>query len=189
MLATAFTSKYPKGIVSLSLMSPILNMPLYINGTRIKLRNNLTTGYTKIIDDFEKSRKGNPEEYKKALMEHLKKHICKLFPNPPEPLTRLSHLSHKQVHDVMIGPDCHSELNIWGNLKETDVSGFIKDLDIPILFTCGDFECCPPEDVEEYYRSARNAELYIFKNCRHMTMLEEPVEFLNVVHKFISNYD
>ncbi|MBN1331917.1 proline iminopeptidase-family hydrolase [Candidatus Dojkabacteria bacterium] len=189
MLAVAFASKYPKNILSLSLMSPILNMPLYVNGTRIKLRKNLSDGYDKIIDNFEMQGKGDADKYKKALIEHLKLHICKLFPNPPEPLTRLSHLSHKQVHDEMIGENCTSELNILGNLKGVDVSGLLKDINIPILFSCGDVECCPPEDVETYYKLASNAELHILKGCRHMTMLEEPVKFNNLVREFICKHE
>jgi proline iminopeptidase len=90
---------------------------------------------------------------------------------------------------VTIGFNCTSELNISGNLKNVDVSPLIKNLEIPILFSCGDFECCPPEDVKTYYKLASNAKFHIFKDCRHMTMLENPIEFLNVVLDFISKYD
>jgi len=185
MLAIAFASKCPQNILSLSLMSPILNMPLYVNGTRLKLRGNLPTGYSKIIDDFEINGKGDANEYKKALLTHLKLHICKFFPNPPEPLIRLNHLAHKQVHDEMIGENCNSELNIIGNLKNVDVSNLIKDISIPILFSCGDIECCPPEDVQTYYKFAKNAKFNIFKGCRHMTMLEKPLEFNDLVRRFL----
>ena len=189
MLATAFAHKYPDGIKSISLMSPILNMPLYINGTRLDLRRDMPADYTKIIDDFELYGKGDFEIYKKGLLEHLKRNICKSFPNPPAPLTRLSHLRYKQVHDEMIGLNCESELNILGNLKNVDVSGYIKVLNIPLLFTCGDYECCPPGDLKTYVDQNTKSEFHVFVGSRHMTMLDSPLEFLNVTRKFLIKYD
>lgn len=187
MLATAFAHKYPDAILSLSLMSPILNMPLYANGTRLALRRNLPKGYEEIIDNFELHQKGDPDKYKKALMKHLQMHICKFFPNPPEPLTRLSHLAHQQVHDEMIGKNCFSELTISGNLKDVNVAPLLKKIDIPTLFSCGDVECCPPKDVETYVKFAQDPQFHLFEECRHMTMLEKPVDFLNVVGDFLEN--
>ena len=189
MLATGFANKYPQGIASLNLASPILSMPLYINGTRLKLRKNLPAKTLKIIDDFEIKGVGSPKKYEKAVTEHLKKHICKLFPNPPKPLTRLKHLYHEQVHEEMMGLNCMSELNVLGNLKDTDLSPLIKDMKTPTLFTCGEDECCPPKDVKSYYDLSENAEFHIFKGCRHMTMLESPVEFLTVIRKFLTKHD
>lgn len=189
MLTTAFSHKYPEGILSLSLMSPILNMPLYVNGTRLQLRGNLTPGYVKVIDEYELQGKGDPEEYRTALMQHLQLHICKLFPNPPSALTRLSHLAHRQVHDEMIGVNCTSELNILGNLREVNVAPLLKEIHIPILFSCGDVECCPPKDVRTYVALVKNASFHVFNGCRHMTMLEEPEEFVNLVGEFISKKD
>jgi len=189
MLATVFASKYSGGLMSLNLASPILNMPLYINGTMLKLRKALSPECIKIIDDFELRNIGSSKKYEEAVGEHIKRHICKLYPNLPKPLTRLKHLYYPQVHDEMIGQNCMSELNILGNLKETDVSPLIEEMKPPILFSCGDHECCPPKDVKTYYKAASNAELHIFKDCRHMTMLESPVEFLNVARNFMVKHE
>ncbi len=189
MLALSFASKYPEGILSLELMSPIINMPRYIKHTSKKLKTNLSGDYAKVIDDYEFKNIGDPETYKKALLKHLQLHICKFFPKPPELMTRLSHLYYPQVHDAMLGENMVSELNIVGNLKDVDLTNEIKKVGIPILFTCGEIECCPPEDIEICFEIAKEAEFHIFKSCHHMTMIENPKEFTEIVRDFILKYE
>jgi proline iminopeptidase len=184
-LATSFSYKYPQGIVSLTLHSPILDFPKYIKKSAPVLKSDLSGNNAYIIDAFELKNQGDIEEYKVAIMDHLKKHVCKLFPNPPEPLIRLNHLEHPQVHDVMVGKTCNSELNILGNLKDVDISNYISEIDMPVLFTCGQYDLCTPDETNHYCHKAKNGSYYEFFSCMHMTMLESPVEFLNITHTFI----
>ena len=122
-------------------------------------------------------------------MEHLKRHVCLLFPNPPKPLTRFNHLKYMQVHDVMVGERCSSELNVTGNLKDVDVTGYLPKLKMQVFLSCGSQDLCTPDIVSEYSKLISNPEFHIFENSAHMTMLEKPIEFLNKHRQFIQKND
>ena len=188
-LATAFAHKYPQGILSLSLASPILDFPEYIRETSTRMKANLPGNAARIIDEFELNGVGDEEEYRAAVMKHLKRHVCRLFPEPPGPLTRFNHLKHPQVHDTMVGPGCNSELNVLGNLKDVNVTGFLPGLAMPLFLNCGRYDLCSPELVSEYRKMAPGSQFHVFENSAHMTMLEEPEVFLEKHREFLREHD
>jgi proline iminopeptidase len=181
-LGTGFASKYPEGILSLSLHSPILSFPKYLKDIAPKLKASLTQNGGEVIDDFELRSTGKPEDYEKAVIAFAQQYVTKIWP-PAEPMRKMISAKNPQVHDVMVGSA--SELNLPGNLKNVDVSERLRDLKMPILFTCGENDVCTPEFTRWHYSFSSNAEMHVIKNSAHMTAVDNPEELIRIQQNFL----
>lgn len=181
-LGTGFASKYPEGILSLSLHSPILSFPKYLSDIAPKLKASIPDGGGKVIDDFELKSKGTPEDYEKAVIAFAQKYVTLIWP-PAEPIRKMISAKNPQVHDVMVGSG--SELNLPGNLKDMDVSEKLRELKMPVLFTCGESDLCTPEFTKWHSSFSNNAETHVIKNSAHMTPVDNPEELIKIQEKFL----
>jgi proline iminopeptidase len=185
-LAAAFAHRYSQGIISLALHSPVLSFPRYMKQVAPVLKAGLPGRSAKIIDDCELKGINCGTEYEKAITEFTRRYVIRTWPLP-EPMNRLINNRNKQVHEIMV--KSKSELNILGNLKKLDVSGFLRDFKMPVLFTAGQFDFCLPEFLEWHYSLANNAERYIIGNSAHMTLMDQPLKILCIQRNFMLKYD
>jgi len=185
-LASAFAYKHPDGMLSLSLHSPIVSFPYYLQHVSEKLKASLPGNAAEIIDTFEFKGIGDKEQYEKAVMEHVKRFVIRTWPLP-EPMKRLIAAKNHQLHKVMVGS--MSELNVFGNLAKVDVSGYLKSLSLPILLTCGEYDICTPEFTQWHHSLVPHADMYIIDKSAHMTPIDNPVSLLAVQSKFLVKHD
>ncbi|MBL7132294.1 MAG: proline iminopeptidase-family hydrolase [Candidatus Omnitrophica bacterium] len=185
-LATAFAYKYPEGMLSLSLHSPIVSFPYYLQHISGKLKASLPGNAAEIIDTFEFKGEGNEKQYKQAVMEHVKRSVVRTWPLP-EPMKRLIAAKNHQLHKVMV--NSNSELNVFGNLKNVDVSEYLKSLSLPILLTCGEYDLCTPEFTHWHHSLAPHAEMYIIDKSAHMILIDNPTSLLTIQSQFLVKHD
>ena len=185
-LATAFAYKHPEGIQSLSLNSPIVSFPHYLQYVSVKLKALLPKNTAEIIDTYEFKGEGDKKQYEKAVMEHVKRFVVRTWPLP-EPMKRLIAAKNHQLHKVMVGSA--SELNVFGNLAKVDVSEYLKSLSLPILLTCGEYDLCTPEFTQWHHSLVPHAEMYIIDKSAHMTPIDNPASLLAIQRQFIAMHD
>ena len=65
----------------------------------------------------------------------------------------------------------------------------LSSLDLPVLFTTGRYDEATPETVEHYRNLVPGSKLEIFENSAHMTMLDEPEAYVDVVRRFLDDVD
>ena len=181
-LASAFAYKYPKGILSISLHSPIASFPYYLQHVSKKLKASLPDNAAKIIDAFEFKGEGSEKQYEEAVMEHVKRFVTRTWPLP-DPMKRLIAAKNHQLHKVMVGSA--SELNVFGTLAKTDVSEYLKAISLPILLTCGEYDLCTPEFTRWHHSLAPHAEMHIIDKSAHMTPIDNPVSLLTFQKGFL----
>jgi proline iminopeptidase len=58
-----------------------------------------------------------------------------------------------------------------------------------VLFTVGRYDEATPETVEIYQRLVPGSKITIFENSAHMTMLDEPEAYVDVVRQFLNEVD
>jgi len=185
-LATGFSHDHPGNIITLSLHSPILSFPKYLADVAPVLKEGLPDGYGKIIDEYELDGRGSDDLYEKAVMSFVRKNVIRTWPFPG-PMTRLIEKKNHRIHEVMV--QCASELNILGNLRELDISRFLMDLDMPVLFTAGEYDLCTPAFTEWHRSFAKDPEMHVIKNSAHMTLIDRPEEIIRIQKKFILKND
>lgn len=82
----------------------------------------------------------------------------------------------------MQGP---SEFSITGNLKDFDRTTRLHEINLPALFTCGKYDECTPSATAWYQSLLPGSEMRVFENSAHMTHLEEPDLYIQVVRDFL----
>lgn len=184
MLAASYLAKKPKGVCSIIFSGPALDAQRWERDQR----NYLKQFPQEIQDTIEQSeRKGTTDsaEYKQAMMDYYKKHMCRVNPWPKEMQEDLDEMN-QQIYNFMWGA---SEFTVTGTLKNFDATGHLHDIEIPALFSCGRFDEAAPESTEYYAGLVPDAELHIFENSSHMPGIEEPEAYLEVVREWLNRQE
>ena len=168
MLALEYAFTKPPGLVSLVLNSTPTSAPRWAEEA-LRLQAELPPGL-----DAEAAE----EEFKR-------RHICRLDPEP-EALTRSRPKFGLQVYETMWGPN---EFTVTGTLKDWDVTDRLREIQVPTLITSGRHDECTPALVEPLHDGIAGSEWALFENCSHMTYLEDPERYLEVVGGFLERVE
>ena len=72
-----------------------------------------------------------------------------------------------------------------GNLKHFDRSALLKELRMSVLFTVGRHDEAPPETIRRFASEVPGAEVHIFENSAHMTMVTERDAYAEALRTFL----
>jgi proline iminopeptidase len=87
-----------------------------------------------------------------------------------------------EVYLHMWGP---SEFSVMGTLKQFDIINKLKNITVPVLLTCGEFDEATPEATRFYQQNIPNSEMVVFKDASHMHHIEKEDEFLKILRDFL----
>jgi pimeloyl-ACP methyl ester carboxylesterase len=160
MLALEYALTQPDGLASLVLNSTPTSAPRWAKET-----GRLAAGLDK-------------EEFRR-------RHICLLDPEP-DVLRRARAKFGKQVYETMWGPN---EFTVTGALKDWDVIDRLGEIRLPTLITSGRHDECTPRLVEPLHTGIAGSEWVIFDGSAHMSYLEEPERYLQVVGEFLERVE
>ena len=168
MLVLEYAFTRPKGLASLVLNSTPTSAPRWAVET-VRLHSELPLG----LDDNQ------------AEAEFRRRHICRLDPEP-EVLVRARAKFGLQVYETMWG---RNEYTVTGTLKEWDVTNRLGEIRQPTLITSGRHDECTPTLVEPLHRGIAGSDWVIFEESAHMSYLEEPERYLQVVGDFLDRVE
>ncbi|MFH1440527.1 MAG: proline iminopeptidase-family hydrolase [Candidatus Omnitrophota bacterium] len=182
MLAVDYMlTRKPKGIASIILSSPCLSVSRWHNDCR-RLISEMSEADQKIILDCEISGNFDLPEYKTVMTEFYKKHLCRLWPWP-ECVTKTFENMGTEVYQHMWGP---SEFTITGILKNYERLEQLKNIKIPVFFTCGRFDEATPESTAECHKNMPASKFIIFEDASHMHHIEQPQLYLDTTRAFLN---
>ena len=168
MLVLEYAFTRPKGLASLVLNSTPTSAPRWAVET-VRLHSELPLG----LDDNQ------------AEAEFRRRHICRLDPEP-EVLVRARAKFGLQVYETMWG---RTEYTVTGTLKDWDVTNRLGEIRQPTLITSGRHDECTPTLVEPLHRGIAGSDWVIFEESAHMSYLEEPERYLQVVGDFLDRVE
>jgi proline iminopeptidase len=180
MLATEYMLRKPEGIKSLILASPCITTDKWLSDANM-LREKLPQAIRDTLDINEKRGTVTSASYLQATQEFYNRHVCRIPPTP----------ELKEAFDAFgTGPYAtmwgNNEFTCTGNLKGFDRSGSLKDITIPVLFTCGEFDEATPATTKWYADQVKGSEFKIIPDASHMTMNEKPAEYAAIVREFLN---
>lgn len=184
MLATAYAVTRPQGLVSLILAGPFISVPRYLEDNE-RHRSQLPPEVRDTLQRHETAGTIGSPEYQEAIEEYYKLHVCRVYPWP-EPVQRAFDSFGLEVYNTMWGPN---EFYGTGNLLGFDLSSRLPDITVPVLYTCGRYDSTTPEAAAWYQSLTPGAELVVFENSAHCTMVEEPELYLRVVRGFLQRVE
>ena len=174
----------PDGVVSMILSGPCLSASQWAEDQKAYVRE-LPENIQKIIAQSEATNDFSSENYQNAMLAFYKIHVCRLDPWP-EFLTRsIGKLSYP-IYLHMWGP---SEFTVTGTLKNYDRVARLKEIKVPVLFTCGRFDEASPAATTRYHQALPGSKIYIFEDASHGHHIEKTLEYLSVVRDFMKKHE
>lgn len=183
ILAFEYYQNYPKKVSSLILGSPCIDMNAWEQSTN-QLLETLPDSLKNAVLDADASGNYENPTYESAITKFYDKYLWGANPIE-EDLDSIMSTANFDIYQHMWGP---SEFSITGTLKGYDVTPLLTDVDVPILFTVGEFDEINPAMVEEM-ASINNSEFVVFKGSSHLTTWGAREESIKIVEDFISTSD
>jgi proline-specific peptidase len=150
-----------------------------------KLRDELPAETQGVLTRHEKAGTTDSDEYMAATMKFYKRYLCRLEPWPEELDETFANFGW-DVYLTMWGP---SEFHATGNLKEVDLSDRLGEILLPTMITAGRYDEATPETTAWYQSLIPGSSLEIFEESSHMTMLEQPERYTEVLRGFLRGVD
>lgn len=170
----------PDGVVSLIQSSPVMSFSRYIEDQRNALEK-LPEEQQKLIYDVEANGDFTNPKYENLMMDFYTEHLCRLDPWPDAMMRTMEKLDHG-VYEYMQGP---SEFTVTGTLRDYERVEDLKDLTLPVLYTCGEFDTCTPSTTEYFHHLTPGSEMIVFSDASHEHHLEKPEAYLAKVGDFM----
>ncbi len=185
VLAVEYALNQPSGSVAgLVLSGPMLNSSLWATDQKTYIAK-FPPALRDTILQAEASGEFDSPSYQSAVMEYYRMHVCRLK-RWPDCLNRSFGKVNIQLYQHMWGP---SEFTVSGTLKDYDCVARLKDISVPVLFTCGQYDEAAPQTVRYFQRQISGAEIHVFDDASHEHHLEKTKEYLSVVGSFLDRTD
>lgn len=184
MLAVDYMLTKPDGVQSLILASPALSVRRWAEDAD-RLVAQLPEELQRTIEKHEASGTTDDPEYQEATMAYYKRYLSRSDPWSPDLLLTFENFN-TGIYGLMWGP---SEFTATGVLKDYEREDVLPGLDLPVLFTAGRYDEATPETVEIYQSLVPGSKIAIFEDSAHMTMLDEPERYVDVVREFLNTVD
>jgi proline-specific peptidase len=183
MLAIEYMLARPAGVRSLALCGTLASVAEFEREVG-KLVEALPSDVVGTLRKHEQAGTTNDAEYFGAVMEFLRRHVCRLDPWPEVLLA--SNPMETPTYRTMWG---FNEFTISGNLRNWDRTPRLGEIRVPTLITCGRCDEATPACAETLHRGIPGSRMHIFEDCSHMTFLEQPEEFGQVIGEFLAEHD
>jgi len=184
MLATQYVFAHPDaGVKSLILASPALHAARWVADADSLLAL-LPDSIQRAIERHEAAGTFDSQEYQDAVIAYYGRYLWRQPPGPDVDSSLAGH--NPGIYGYMWGP---SEFTATGTLADFDVTDSLGMIDLPTLFTTGEYDEAVPATVRWFASLMPNAEVAVIAGAAHLTMQDDPEENVRVVREFLRRLD
>lgn len=184
MLAIDYLLTKPAGVRSVILAGPVASVPRYVQDVK-DLRAQLPPEVQAVMTRHEAAGTTESEEYQQAIVAFYQRYFIRTTPWPPELEKTLAEFGTESYNTVQ-GPN---EFTVTGWMKDYDRTPRLGEIKLPVLFTVGRHDEVTPQQAAWYQSLVPGAKLIVFENSAHLTMLDEPEHYVEVVRAFLASHD
>jgi proline iminopeptidase len=184
ILALEYLKTRPSGVESVVMASPALDIHQWMRDAD-SLLHTLPDSTRKAIEAAEKHHTTDSPAYQEAMMAYYRLYIGRRQPWSADLDSAFSQMG-QSVYTTMDGP---SEFEVTGTLRDYDGRAFLKDLSIPVLYTCGEFDEALPRTVASFAAATPGAEMQIFANAAHCTAEDDSTAYVAAIRDFLRRAD
>jgi proline iminopeptidase len=183
ILAYEYYRAHPQHVASIVFGSAALDIPAYERHAQ-DLVKTLPDSVQKAIAVAEATKAYADPAYQAAMGEFYKLY---LFRRPVQvDLDTLFAEANQDIYNYMQGP---SEFTITGTLKTYDAKPGLKDIEVPTLYTVGEFDSVGPEIVRGFADLTPGAKYELIPGAGHITTWDNPDAMVRVVRDFLKAAD
>ena len=181
MLAMSYYKKYPQSVVSLTLGSPCLSSDEWIASTN-KLLLTLPDSLQQAIHMADSTGNFEDPSYLAAMDMFYGKYVFgDTYPQADFDSTMESF--SQAVYGYMWGP---SEFSISGTLGDFNVVPDLPNVDVPVLYTVGEFDEIDTETVERWNSATPDSRMVVFEGSSHISPWNSREESIRVQREFLN---
>lgn len=183
-VAAEYAISQPAGLVAVVLSSPLISTKRWI-ADNTEYRNNLPDDIRKTLDKHETEGTIDSQKYMDAVMVFYRRHLNRMDPWPAE-LDRSFEVFSPDLYVTMWG---NTEFNATGTLKDYDATDRLSRIQVPVLYTCGEYDESTPSSNKYFASLTPNAEVEVIPDASHTAFLEQRKKYIEVVRKFLAKFD
>jgi proline-specific peptidase len=184
ILALEYMKTRPSGVESVVMASPALDLHQWMKDAD-SLLHTLPDSTLKVILAAEKSGAYDSPAYQNAMMAYYQLYIARRQPWSADMDSAFAQMG-QSVYMTMDGP---SEFQATGTLRDYDGRAFLKELSVPVLYTCGEFDEALPRTVASFAAATPGAEMQIFANAAHCTAEDDSASYVPAIRAFLDRVD
>jgi len=182
-LAAAYVlEKGTEGIVSLTLSSPLLSSPAWMEDANF-LRAQLPEAMRRALDEHEEAGTLEHEDYLVATDEFYRRHVRGGEREPPLEACAGAN-NNSVIYEYMWGS---TEFNATGTLVDFDLTPRLGQIDIPVLLMAGEYDEARPERMREFQALIAGARVEIISDAAHGTMSRQPELYIEILSRFLAD--
>jgi proline iminopeptidase len=170
-----------EGVEKLILGGALASVPQCMAGQQ-RLIDAMPHGAGKRLHALESAHQEESPEYQKLVGLFYDRHVCRRKPLPPEAAETFAIVGKSIAYRVMNGPN---EFTITGIIKDWDRRADLDHIKMPTLITTGEFDEVTLDCHETIHQGVAGSTLEIFKGCSHMTMSEQPKQYVAALRGFL----
>lgn len=174
----------PEKVKALILSGPLISSALFVEGARSYLPS-LPENIANAIIKNEESMDYSSAEYQEAMTYYYNRHLCRMNPWHPLLLETFSKLN-VEIYNTLWGP---GEFTMTGSLLSYDITPRLRDIKVPVLYTCGEFDEAAPYIMEKFREQTPDSKLVVMNDCSHSHHLEKTDEYNYIIGSFIKNVE
>ena len=184
ILALEYMKTGPRGVESIVMASPALDLPQWLRDAD-SLKHTLPDSTLKAIEAAEKNHTTDSPAYQDAMMAYYRLYIARRQPWPADLDSAFAQMG-QSVYTTMDGP---SEFDATGTLRDYDGRAFLKQLSVPVLYTCGQYDEALPRTVASFAAATPGAEMQIFANAAHCTAEDDSASYVPAIRAFLARVE
>ena len=181
ILALEYMKTNPRGVESIVMASPALDLPQWLRDAD-SLKHTLPDSTLKVIEAAEKNHTTDSPAYQDAMMAYYRLYIARRQPWSADLDSAFAQMG-QSVYTTMDGP---SEFDATGTLRDYDGRAFLKQLSVPVLYTCGQYDEALPRTVASFAAATPGAEMQIFANAAHCTAEDDSASYVPAIRAFLA---
>jgi L-proline amide hydrolase len=180
-LSAEYASRNPEGLKAAILSSPLLSTPQWnkdnqdwVNDLPMDAQTTLkANNFAGSLDD---------PEFKAAVDLFYARHMCRTDPCSTTSYRDDGPASNSEMYITMWGV---TDFNGYGTLKDYDMTDRLKDIDVPSLMICGEFDEARPRSCRRYGGMIDNVTTVIVPDAGHSTMAANEAMYMGAVRDFL----
>jgi proline iminopeptidase len=184
MLGIDYYLKYPDKVKGIIFSSPCLDVDLWMRDAKRLINLLPDTIQNAILINEEKKTYDSPD-YQNAMQVYYENFIARKLPWSEDLVNAVSNIS-MSVYLTMWGP---SEFKVTGVLKDFNRTNRLKEIKVPTLFMCGEFDEATPETVKSYHDLVPGSKYIVIRNSAHETMNDNPEENNKAISDFLNELE
>ena len=183
MLGVEYYRAHPEAVESLVLASAALDAREWERHAR-ELLTNLPDSMIEAVRTREAEGAYDAPDYQAALNEFYSRYVW-LRPVPAD-LDSTFATYNAGIYGYMWGP---SEFTVTGTLGDYDATPFLGDIDVPVLYTVGEFDEANPETIARFRDLTPGSRMVVIPDAAHITAWDNPEADVEAVRAFLREVD